>query len=468
MRILLITPYLTVGGADRYNLNLVRLLAARGHTLSVIATLPGAHEWKPLFGSVTPDVTLLADTVDVERQPAFVRDVVRSRDIQAVVVTNSQLGYALLPYLRHHCPDVALVDIVHAVEEHWLDGGYPRVSLNHAGWIDLTVAVSQDLRGWMVARGGDPARITVCTANIDADEWNPALYDRRALRDSLGIAADIPVILFVGRLALEKRPRLAVEVMRELTRRGLPYAGLLIGDGPERQPLENALRDPLLKQVRLLGTASAERVRELMAAADIVFQPSAREGIALALYEAMAMGCAVVAADVGGQRELVTPDCGTLVAPAPDEAAEYAEALAGLLTDPERRAMMGVNARRWIVGQFRLEQLGERFETQLDAAVARLYSTPRLSVNQDEARASEARAIAQARHDRDVARLWRNHGGDGDLSLARRGALALVRIVRSLFRPLFRRIAARDGHWFTRVVLRVRDRLVGWVYRSGD
>jgi glycosyltransferase involved in cell wall biosynthesis len=53
-----------------------------------------------------------------------------------------------------------------------------------------------------------------------------------------------------------------------------------------------------------------------MAATDIFFLPSQWEGIALTLFEAMAMQLVPVAADVGGQRELVTPDCGFLISQA--------------------------------------------------------------------------------------------------------------------------------------------------------
>ena len=48
MRILLMTPFLTIGGADRLNLDVVRQLTGRRFRFSVVATLPHAHEWRPL------------------------------------------------------------------------------------------------------------------------------------------------------------------------------------------------------------------------------------------------------------------------------------------------------------------------------------------------------------------------------------------------------------------------------------
>jgi Glycosyltransferase len=238
MRILLMTPFLTIGGADRLNLDAVRQLAGRGFRFSVVATLPHAHEWRPLFEAITPDVVTLHPMIAPEQQPAFVRDLIRSRHIQALLISNSQFGYVLLPYLRRHCPDVVVLDLLHAVEPHWLDGGYPQLSLQQRAWIDLSITVSGDLRDWMITRGGDPDRIVVSPAAIDVNVWDPAHFDRATVRQALGIPLNLPLILFVGRLATEKRPRLAMRILRDVAQRGVPFSALIIGDGPERPVLE--------------------------------------------------------------------------------------------------------------------------------------------------------------------------------------------------------------------------------------
>src|SRR5204862_161798 len=99
-----------------------------------------------------------------------------------------------------------------------------------------------------------------------------------------------------------------------------------------------------------------EKVRDLMAASDIFFLPSQWEGIALSIYEAMSMGLAVVGADVGGQNELVTPDCGILLprSTEDEEAAAYAETLEALVADPARLAELGCSARRRVSEKFPL------------------------------------------------------------------------------------------------------------------
>ncbi len=192
----------------------------------------------------------VAPDIAPEQQPAFIRDLIRSRNIQTVLIGNSQFGYALLPYLRFHCPDVTFIDLLHAVDPRWLDGGYPRLSLSQAHWIDLSVTVSHHLRDWMIARGSNPARIEVCYANIDADAWDPVRLDRALLRQTFGVPEGTPLVLFIGRLSAEKRPCLAVRIFRKLVQRSIAFHALIIGDGPERSAVERLLCDPLLRNVR--------------------------------------------------------------------------------------------------------------------------------------------------------------------------------------------------------------------------
>ncbi len=149
----------------------------------------------------------------------------------------------------------------------------------------------------------------------------------------------------------------AVDLLRK---RDIRFTAVIAGDGPDQSWLERALRKSGSGHgVRMLGAVSSDDMAPLMAAADVLFLPSRSEGIALALYEAMASGTAVVGARVGGQAELVTEDCGYLIERSSpgEEAEEYARVLGQLLTDRERRLAMGAAARarveiRFFAGTF--------------------------------------------------------------------------------------------------------------------
>src|SRR5262249_30897258 len=126
---------------------------------------------------------------------------------------------------------------------------------------------------------------------------------------------------------------------------------LVAGDGPELEWLRSFVkRQGLSDSVRLLGAVANERVQELMVAADIFFLASQWEGIALSMYGAMAFGLPVFGAELRGRRELITAECGMLVARSNEynEAEKYARILGELLQDEGRRREMGQAGREQI------------------------------------------------------------------------------------------------------------------------
>ncbi|HEY3436346.1 MAG TPA: glycosyltransferase, partial [Actinotalea sp.] len=113
---------------------------------------------------------------------------------------------------------------------------------------------------------------------------------------------------------------------------------VVAGDGPLRDEVQGRVDREALP-VRLLGRR--EDVADLMAAADVVVSTARWEGQPLGVQEALALGAAVVATDVGGTRE-VTGDAAVLVEP---DAHALAQALASLLRDDARREQLRAVAR---------------------------------------------------------------------------------------------------------------------------
>lgn len=392
-RVLLLLPWIKVGGADRFALDLVAGLTARGDRVSVCLLRDMAHTWVDELRRAGSDVFNLLAFLDPADYPRFLHYLIGARQITTVLMSNSLLAYQMLPYLRAHCPQVAFVDYLHA-EEPWRNGGFPRASVDHDGLLDLHIVSSQHLRRWMIAAGAAPAPIEVCTINVDAERWQPNPALRASVRAELGIADDLPLLLFVGRLAPEKRPQLLAEVLRRLHESGAAFLALIVGDGEDRAWLRYVVyRHGLGEHVRLLGSVPSPRVHALMAASDLLLLPSDREGIALTLYEALATGVVPVAADVGGQRELVTPECGVLIAHGPDEAARYVAQIRRLIADPALRACMAQAGRARILAHFSAGQMLDRMQALLDQAVARAHTTPHPPISRDVGRATAALAI---------------------------------------------------------------------------
>ncbi|HEX2981549.1 MAG TPA: glycosyltransferase [Anaerolineaceae bacterium] len=379
-RLLLVAPWMVIGGAEKFNLDLIDQLNQRGWEVTVATTAPSDNPMISAFEALTSDVFALHNFLDFSDYPRFLRYLIASRQIDAILIASSVEAYRLLPYLRSHCPNIPILDYLHFVTPTWMDGGIPRLSQLYQNDIDLTVTASADVKKWLVGQGTESQKVRVCTVNVDADFWRPDPFARQKLRAELAGERDLPLILYVARLEQQKQPLVFARTMQRLKDAGFAFQALIVGDGSLRQDLLAYLQDnDLLGVVRWMGALPKESVRDLMAASDLLFLPSENEGIALVIYEAMASGLPVIGADVGGQNELVSPDCGLLL-PRGDEEGEavrYAQAIGELIKDLPRLQAMGCAARERVVEHFQLSQMGSRMiELIIEAQEMRRSNLP--------------------------------------------------------------------------------------------
>ncbi|MCE5230188.1 glycosyltransferase family 4 protein [bacterium] len=395
-RLLVILPSFDVGGAEKFLLDLFAQLGGRGWSITAVSDRPSPDRWLGEFEKLA-DVHRMDGRVAPADQPRFIRDLIRERRPDVVLVTQSRLGFLLLPWLRLTCPGPAYADYCHIEEMAWGGGGFPRMAAELDALIDLHMVTSEHLNRWMAGRGASPERTKICTVNIDPNEWKPDPQTRRRVRQEHGIADDEPVVLFAGRLAPQKQPRVLAGALRDCIGRGLPLRAWIAGDGEDRDQLEKLLGRETA--VEMLGMVGSGDIRELLAASDIFFLPSRWEGIALSIFEAMAMEVAVLGADVGGQRELVTPDCGILIARS-DEAAEireYAGRLAWLVGHPDVRRAMARRGRERVERHFTLDQMGARIDGLLRGlpAGARKFSSNADPLVAERCAACAVKAVAE-------------------------------------------------------------------------
>ena len=428
-RLLMIVPWLRMGGADRFNLDLMRFLTspAGGEWEVTVATTNAGHPWLPQVTALTPDVFCMDQFLRPVDYPRFLRGLIESRRPDVVMVSNAELGYQLLPYLRTHCPGPTYVDFNHMEEPHWRSGGHPRSGIAMQEQLDLNVVVSEHLKTWMVQRGADDRRIEVCYINADTALFHPDAAARREERAELQIGDGECVILYAARFCPQKQPLVFAESIARLRDlcSGLKdqpaFTVLVAGDGENRDALVDRLNaldllregdepDPS-RPVVMLGAVPPERMPAVMAASDVFFLPSLWEGIALSIYEAMAAGLAVVGANVGGQRELVTPETGVLLDRPADgdaaaEAERYAVALLDLLTDGRKRCSLGAAARDRIQRHFELANMGSRMLELFAHARDLRDAEPRTAIPPSLANELAVQAIEQHRLTHLTDYLW--------------------------------------------------------------
>ena len=124
-----------------------------------------------------------------------------------------------------------------------------------------------------------------------------------------------PWILCPSRFKPEKGHTVLLEAMAALKQQGLTPHVLFAGDGPLQQPAEYRARELGLEaQCRFLGQVAPGELLALMREADLVTVPSTHEGFGLAIVEAMALGCPVIATAVGGVPEVVVSGSSGLLA----------------------------------------------------------------------------------------------------------------------------------------------------------
>jgi glycosyltransferase involved in cell wall biosynthesis len=243
-----------------------------------------------------------------------------------------------------------------------------RISAGFAAQADAVLAPSAVIRDELHARGVR-APIAVVPTGVDLERFRPG--DREAARRSLGVSESEPLVLYVGRLDREKSVDRVLGAFERVAST-IPAARLvLVGQGTEAERLRRtAARLPVAERIRFLGLRPHDSLAVCYQAADVFLFASETETQGLVLAEAAACGLPAVAVDAPGCDEVVRDgDTGILTK---GNSAALAEAVIGLLLDPERRRAMARRAREVAEHLFDVKLQIDRTMAVYADAVARL------------------------------------------------------------------------------------------------
>ncbi|USI73378.1 TIGR04063 family PEP-CTERM/XrtA system glycosyltransferase [Sphingomonas morindae] len=202
---------------------------------------------------------------------------------------------------------------------------------------DAVAVICEGLRGDLVARGIDPAKILVSPNGVDLALFGDPPPADAALRARLGLEG-AEIIGFIGSFYEYEGIDDLIAAMPALVAARPAAHLLLVGGGPRAEALaRQAEASPVAERIHFVGRVPHQEVERYYGLIDILCYPRKRMRLTelvtpLKPLEAMAQRRLVAASDIGGHRELIEPGVtGTLFAP--DDPAAIAAALAGLLGD---------------------------------------------------------------------------------------------------------------------------------------
>ncbi|HSF62471.1 MAG TPA: glycosyltransferase [Gaiellaceae bacterium] len=371
IRILRVIARLNMGGPAIHVANLAAGLETRGyHTTLVAGSLARGEDSMDFLAErlgvtvvsvpeLQREVSMLHDARSVRHMTALIR-----RERPHILHTHTAKAGAIARAAALLAGRARPPIVVHTFHGHVLKGYFGpartaffrQVERNLARSSDVLVAVSPEVRDELVEQRIAPlSKFSVIRLGIPLED---RLEDPTAdldLRRLYGIPPSAFVIGWVGRMTGVKDTGSVLEIVRATRERGVDAVVCMVGDGPDRERLEQLAHDlGIARSSYFVGYQSD--VAGYYRLFDAFVLPSVNEGTPVSAIEALASGTPVVANRVGGVPDVVTDGVdGFLVEPGDVEGA--ADRLAELASNPELRARLGEYGRREMFERYSVARL---------------------------------------------------------------------------------------------------------------
>ncbi len=245
-----------------------------------------------------------------------------------------------------HCPDPKLMV--------FLENLYSRftrkivaVTPILAGYLQKTLKIRSD-------------KIDVIENGIDTDRYRPQVK-HPGIMNELGLSFNNKVVGIIARLSKVKNHHVLLLAFNRVVSKDKNVRLLIVGDGPERVNIQNAIRQLNISEYCFL-LGERYDIPELLSVMDVFVLPSLSEGTSLSLLQAMSCGKLVVASNVGGNPEIVKDrETGFLVPPT--DVKLLVEAIQNTLAQDNLAMNMGKEARKLILHRFSLDRMIEKYES---------------------------------------------------------------------------------------------------------
>ncbi len=263
-----------------------------------------------------------------------------------------------------------MVNTVHG-PEYWKNHGQVLQERFLNRWTSRHIAVARDgLEIRLRRERVRPDRILLIPNGVSIPARSCDGELARLARAEFGVPVGTPIIGTVGRLVIEKGYEHLLEALK-LARAEVPdLRWLAVGDG-HLLPALTARAAALGLDGAVIWAGLRHDVESLLPAMDLWVMSSIEEGLPVALLEAMAAGCPIVATRIGGIPDAVDDGREALLVPVADPAA-LAQAIVQLLRAPERAHSLGDAARARVTTEYSVESVARRIEAVYREELARV------------------------------------------------------------------------------------------------
>lgn len=239
---------------------------------------------------------------------------------------------------------------------------YNRLDLWCYQHADLAVVVSEPLKRLLQSKGTNPKRIVKLPNAVDPKELTPQ-KDLQSLRTQLSLDGRKPVMAVIGRLSPEKGQIVFLQAFREARKHVQGLQALIVGDGQERDSLQQYCRDHNMDKDAIF-TGHITNVGDYYRLIDLLVIPSYSEGLPNVLLEAMALGIPVISTKVGAVGEVLQGMEENMVSPGDHQA--LAKRITTFLNDPDLRQHSITQARNIIARRYNPKMRAERLVSLYD------------------------------------------------------------------------------------------------------
>jgi len=381
LRICHIITRLIIGGAQENTVLSCEGLHARGHEVTLISgpttgpegslvgrVIQGGYRYiesPPLLRNVNPWHDLWA-YVDLCKLLRDLRpDVVHTHSSKAGILGRLAAHRVGAPRIVHTIHGMSF-NRTQAALTQW---AYRAAERRCGRCTHRFVSVSNAMTDQAVAAGlAERARFTTIYSGMETDTFDPAKYDREAVRRAWGVGAEHVVIGTIARLFRNKGYEDLVPAMAQAAAENALLRFVWIGGGAQRHEYEQQLAAlGIRERVILTGLVQPDEIPGLLSGIDVLVHASRWEGLPRAAVQALLMEKPVVSFDIDGAPEVVRQNETGLLVPLGDHNA-LAAGMVELARDAARRATTGQAGRRLCLPMFDHRRMVEQLDALYQAS----------------------------------------------------------------------------------------------------